>query len=105
MGIGGYTNSKATTFQILKALEPPSVTSLENTSKGIKVPWKRTEGVQGYILYRATGKGAFKEIKTITGPAVTAYEDTTAKKNGEKYTYAVCGYNGNVKSSYTGKVT
>ena len=67
--------------------------------------WKRTEGVQGYILYRATGKGAFKEIKTITGPAVTAYEDTTAKKNGEKYTYAVCGYNGNVKSSYTGKVT
>ncbi len=105
VGIGGYTNSKATTFQILKALEPPSVTSLENTSKGIKVTWKRTEGVQGYILYRATGKGAFKEIKTITGPAVTAYEDTTAKKNGEKYTYAVCGYNGNVKSSYTGKVT
>ncbi|MEI3413129.1 MAG: hypothetical protein V8Q57_08060 [Blautia sp.] len=63
MGIGGYTNSKATTFQILKALEPQSVTSLENTSKGIKVTWKRTEGVQGYILYGQQEKVHSKKLK------------------------------------------
>lgn len=103
VGMGNYTNTKEKTFRILAALETPEITSVENASKGLKLTWKKTDGVQGYIIYRASGNGAYKEIKTIADGAATAYVDVTATVNGEKYTYAVSGYTGNVKSKYAPK--
>ena len=103
VGMGNYTNTKGKTFRIIAALDTPQITALANASKGISLTWKKTDGVQGYIIYRAAGKGAFKEIKRITSPSTTTYVDTTATVNGEKYTYAVSGYTGNVTSKYAPK--
>lgn len=103
VGIGSYTNAKEKSFRILAALETPQITSLANASKGMKLTWTKTDGAQGYIIYRATGNGAYKELKNITSPSTTSYVDTTATANGERYTYAVSGYNGNIKSKYAPK--
>lgn len=113
-GIGNYTDTKTVSFQIVEKQKEPvapvvekldtvNITSIANAKKGIKLTWNRVSGAQGYIIYRAYGKGGYKAIKTVTNGATAAYTDTGAKTNGGKYTYAVCAYKGSIKGVYVGK--
>lgn len=113
-GIGNYTDTKTVSFQIVEKPKQPTapviekldtvnITSIANAKKGIKLTWNRVSGAQGYIIYRAYGKGGYKAIKTVTNGATAAYTDTGAKTNGGKYTYAVCAYKGSIKGAYVGK--
>ena len=113
-GIGNYTDTKTVSFQIVEKPKQPTapviekldtvnITSIANAKKGIKLTWNRVSGAQGYIIYRAYGKGGYKAIKTVTNGATAAYTDTGAKTNGGKYTYAVCVYKGSIKGEYVGK--
>ena len=113
-GIGNYTDTKTVSFQIVEKQKEPvapvvekldtvNITSIANAKKGIKLTWNRVSGAQGYIIYRAYGKGGYKAIKTVTNGATAAYTDTGAKTNGGKYTYAVCAYKGSIKGAYVGK--
>ena len=113
-GIGNYTDTKTVSFQIvekpkqltapvIEKLDTVNITSIANAKKGIKLTWNRVSGAQGYIIYRAYGKGGYKAIKTVTNGATAAYTDTGAKTNGGKYTYAVCAYKGSIKGAYVGK--
>lgn len=103
IGMGDYTNAKEKTFQIIKKLDPGKIISITNATKGMKLTWQKIDGVQGYIIYRAAGKGSLKILKKISNGKTLSYTDTSATTNGEKYTYAVCGYKGNVKVTYTKK--
>ena len=113
-GIGNYTDTKTVSFQIVEKPKQPTapviekldtvnITSIANAKKGIKLTWNRVSGAQGYIIYRAYGKGGYKAIKTVTNGATVAYTDTGATTNGGKYTYAVCAYKGSIKGAYVGK--
>ena len=113
-GIGNYTDTKTVSFQIvekpkrptapvIEKLDTVNIISIANAKKGIKLTWNRVSGAQGYIIYRAYGKGGYKAIKTVTNGATAAYTDTGATTNGGKYTYAVCAYKGSIKGAYVGK--
>lgn len=113
-GIGNYTDTKTVSFQIVEKPKQPTapviekldtvnITSIANAKKGIKLTWNRVSGAQGYIIYRAYGKGGYKAIKTVTNGATAAYTDTGATTNGGKYTYVVCAYKGSIKGAYVGK--
>ena len=102
-GIGNYINSKDAKFQIVERLATGKITSISNAAKGMKVSWNKINGAEGYVIYRASGNGSYKAIKTITNVNTLSYTDTGATTNGSKYTYAVRGYKGSVKGDYTGK--
>lgn len=68
----------------LKSLSQSSGTSLELT-------WSKVSGAGGYVVYRKTGNGDWKKIKTITKGSTVTYTDTGLKK-GKKYTYTVKAY-------------
>ena len=102
-GIGNYINSKDAKFQIVECLATGKIISISNATKGMKVSWNKINGAEGYVIYRASGNGSYKAIKTITNVNTLSYTDTGATTNGSKYTYAVRGYKGSVKGDYTGK--
>jgi hypothetical protein len=79
------SNLGAYSFSIA-AYQPVSaqISSLENTSKGVKISWNPVKGATGYKIYRKQGKGGYKLIKTIKKGSAASYTD---KKTGNKKTY------------------
>ena len=83
-----YTYAKG----ILKA-----VTSLKAVTAGsnkVKLTWNKTEGAEGYIIYRKVGNGKFEYRYMVSG---TTYTDTSAS-NSEYNFYRIYPYytvNGN----------
>ena len=60
--------------------------------KGIKLTWKRLKTVDGYVIYRKTGKnGSYKKIKAAADKKSSGYTDITAKK-GKTYYYRIRAY-------------
>ena len=66
-------------------LEPPVISSLENTDSGISVSWNALEGAQQYRVYRKTGGSGWKRIADTTE---NTYLDKTAP-SGETVSYTV----------------
>ncbi len=98
--------SASTTVTIKVTLAAGEISSLTNTSSGVKVKWSKVTGASGYYIYRKTGSGSYKKVKTITKASTTSWTDTSIKsKNGTKYTYKVVPYSGSTKGSGTAKTT
>ncbi|KIR02471.1 putative surface protein, responsible for cell interaction [Lachnospiraceae bacterium TWA4] len=93
----GNVKSSYVGKSILRLTNP--TVSVSNATKGIQVSWKKIKGAKGYIVYRKSGKGTYKQIAKTKS---LKYVDKTAK-SGTAYTYTVRAYNGSTKSSYTGK--
>ena len=85
-----------TTGLSVKRLANPKLTKKENTANGVKIAWGKVTGASGYIVYRKTSSGSWKQLVKTTK---TTYTDKTAK-SGTTYYYTVCAYSGSVKSSY-----
>ena len=81
------------------------ITSISNTSTGIKLVWKKVSGASEYYVYRKTGTTSFKAIKTVKGSGTLSYTDTSVKdNNGSTYYYMVKPYDSNGTSDiYTSK--
>lgn len=77
----------------------PKLTAVENGANGVKISWSSRKKVEGYNIYRKTGKKAFKKIATVNS-ATVSFTDKKAKSN-KKYTYAVKAYNGKGMSAYS----
>ena len=60
----------------------------------------RKKIAEGYIIYRKTGSGSYKKLKTEKGISNLSYRDTSAKK-GKKYTYKVKAYKSKTYSAYS----
>ena len=106
---GDYTGTVTRTFTIKAAAKPnkpvkvaaTAIKKIENVSGGVKLTWKKISGVNGYYVYRQTGKGKFVKVKTIKGASSLSFKDTAAKKNGTKYTYKVRAYKSVSGKTYT----
>lgn len=90
-GIGNYTGVTEESFDIVP--RDITINSVKTAGKGkLKISWKKTSGIDGYILYRSTSQdGDYKRIKTIKNPKVVNYTDSSLK-NGTKYYYIVEAY-------------
>lgn len=90
-GIGNYTGVMEESFDIVP--RDITINSVKTAGKGkLKISWKKTSGIDGYILYRSTSQdGDYKRIKTIKNPKVVNYTDSSLK-NGTKYYYIVEAY-------------
>ena len=62
-GIGGYEGSIKKKFTIKAGIA--SLYKLTNDANGIKITWKQVTAATGYRLYRQTGNGKWKTVKTI----------------------------------------
>ncbi len=94
---GAYTTGFSGATAV--CLVAPKLTSVKNAAKGINVTWKASGGASKYVVYRKTGNGSYKKLKTVSANTVS-YLDKTAKA-GTKYTYAVKAQNGSVYSGYS----
>lgn len=82
----------------IKRLAAPTHVSVKSAKKGITFKWKKVTGASGYIVYRKTGSGSYKELKKVKGSTKVTYLDKSAKK-GKTYTYMVKAYSGSSKSA------
>ncbi len=98
--------SEASPAASVRCLSTAKISSLTNTSKGMKVKWKSVEGVSGYYIYRRTSGGSYKNVKTITDTSTLSWTDTAVKnKNGTTYYYKVIPFYGSSKGTGTAKKT
>ncbi|MCD7843097.1 MAG: S8 family serine peptidase [Clostridiales bacterium] len=84
-GKGAYTGTATATFTI-KALATPTLSSVSNTTSGVKVKWKAVTGAAQYrVCRKASGESKWTRIAVTTS---TSYTDTTAV-SGTTYKYTV----------------
>ncbi|MGN0152261.1 MAG: cohesin domain-containing protein [Wujia sp.] len=69
------------------------ISSVKNTSTGVKIAWSKANNADGYYVYRKAGKGNYMRIKKITDGNVLSYVDSNAV-NGATYTYKIVPYSG-----------
>lgn len=81
-------------------LEDPLLKSVTSTKSGVSVKWSKVIGAEGYIVYRKTGSGSYKRIKTIDDVSKISYTDKSAKK-GTKYSYKVKAFYSKTTSDYS----
>lgn len=71
-----------------------AVTNVKAVSTGttsIKLTWNKSEGAEGYLIYRQIGKGSYKYRGMVRGNDTTSYTDTSAQ-TGEYNFYWVFPY-------------
>ncbi len=85
-------STTGSTFTYHKAT---TISSVTNTSTGVKVTWSKVSGASTYEISRKTASGSWSRLTTTSG---TSYTDTTAK-NGTKYYYRVRVYQSSVNCS------
>ncbi len=83
----------------IERLSRPKLSSVKSTKSGVKFTWKKVTGADSYIVYRKTGSGDWKELKTVEGGSKVSYTDKTAKK-GKTYYYTVRASRYGFKSAY-----
>lgn len=84
-----YASSYSRTGITARRLLAPKVT-LSNGRSGIAVKWSKSAGADSYDLYRRTGSGSWKKLKS--GVSSASYTDTGAV-NGRTYSYRVVARN------------
>lgn len=77
----GYNTSGKT----IKYVYDPKITSISNTSKGVKIAYTKPAGTEKFRVYRKTAGGSWGKIADTTA---TSYTDGSAK-NGTRYYYTV----------------
>lgn len=85
----GYSSSKTINY-----LAAPVVKVANNSSTSIKVSWGKVAGAQKYEVWKKTGSGSWKKVKTTTS---TSYTDKSVK-NGTTYKYRVKAIDGKIVS-------
>ena len=91
--IGNYSGTVNKYFDIV-----PIITSLTNTSGGIKISWNKVDGAYGYRLYYKPASGGWKRFKDTTA---TSFTDSGVVPNKtETYTIRCIDKNGNTISGF-----
>ena len=87
------SNGKTATCKVTVSLPTPQITSLANTTGGIKISWNKVDGAYGYRLYYKPVSGGWKRFKD------TRYSDLLPNKT-ETYTIRCIDKNGNTVSGF-----
>ena len=94
--IGNYSGTVNKYFDIV-----PIITSLTNTSGGIKLSWNKVDGAYGYRLYYKPASGGWKRFKDTTA---TSFTDSGVVPNKtETYTIRCIDKNGKTVSGFYSK--
>ncbi|MCC8167783.1 MAG: leucine-rich repeat protein [Clostridiales bacterium] len=100
--------SSSKVYATTGSLSAPVLSSVSNASSGVKITWTGSFNAGGYIVYRKSGSGDYKKLKTITSNKTVSYVDKKAS-SGTSYTYKVVAYtkSGSTtkKSSYSNTKT
>ena len=95
------SNGKTATCKVTVNLPAPQITSLTNTSGGIKISWNKVPGAYGYRLYYKPASGGWKRFKDTTA---TSFTDSGVSPNRtETYTIRCIDKNGNTVSGFYSK--
>lgn len=89
-GKGDYSGTIKKTFKIVPEA-PDNFDVYAKTAKSVSLQWDRDKTCTGYIIYRSTGSGNIKKIKTIKKNSTTKWTDTGLKKK-TKYFYYIQSY-------------
>lgn len=107
-GKGYYKSWKQVPFQIVASdsdsqshvvtgLNIPTLKAKAYYNK-VKLSWKKISGAAGYEIYRKTGSGSYKKIKTIQSGSTVSYTDKSISLN-KKYTYYITAYKSSASST------
>ena len=92
------SNGKTATCKLTVNLPTPQITSLANTTGGIKISWNKVNGAYGYRLYYKPASGGWKRFKDTTA---TSFTDSGVSPNRtETYTIRCIDKNGNTVSGF-----
>lgn len=81
---GNYKSAYVTAGYTNKFIAPPAISSVSNTSKGVKITWGKVSGATNYRVFVKSGS-SWKKLGDTTS---TSYTHTSAK-SGKTYTYTV----------------
>ena len=102
-GTAAETYAKNNSFKFVALsndLPTPSISSLKNTTGGIKLAWKKVDGAYGYRIYQKTSNG-WKRIKDTTA---TSFTDSAVSANQTKtYTIRCIDKKGKTVSGFNSK--
>ena len=95
------SNGKTANCKVTVNLPTPQITSLANTTGGIKISWNKVSGAYGYRLYYKPASGGWKRFKDTTA---TSFTDSGVSPNRtETYTIRCIDKNGNTVSGFYSK--
>ena len=94
-----YANNNGFKFEEYKVnLSTPQITSLKNTTGGVKLQWNKVDGAYGYRLYYRPASGGWKRFKDTTA---TSFTDSSVVPNKtETYTIRCLDKDGNTISGF-----
>ena len=94
-----YANDNGFKFEKYKVnLSTPQITSLKNTTGGVKITWNKVDGAYGYRLYYRPASGGWKRFKDTTA---TSFTDSSVVPNKtETYTIRCLDKDGNTISGF-----
>ena len=97
-----YANNNGFKFEEYKVnLPTPQITSLKNTTGGVKLQWNKVSGAYGYRLYYRPASGGWKRFKDTTS---TSFTDSSVVPNKtETYTIRCLDKDGNTISGFNSK--
>ena len=97
-----YANNNGFKFEEYKVnLPTPQITSLKNTTGGVKITWNKVDGAYGYRLYYRPASGGWKRFKDTTS---TSFTDSSVVPNKtETYTIRCLDKDGNTISGFNSK--
>ena len=95
------SNGKTATCKVTVNLPAPQITSLANTTGGIKISWNKVSGAYCYRLYYKPASGGWKRFKDTTA---TSFTDSGVVPNKtETYTIRCIDKNGKTVSGFNSK--
>lgn len=97
-----YANDNGFKFEKYTVTLPtPQITSLKNTTGGVKLQWNKVNGAYGYRLYYRPASGGWKRFKDTTS---TSFTDSSVVPNKtETYTIRCLDKDGNTISGFNSK--
>lgn len=80
-----FTSSYNTTGLSVKYLAAPKLTSVKNSSGGVKISWNKVSGAEKYRVFYKTGSGSWKKIADTVSNSYT----WSGASSGTVYTFTV----------------
>ncbi len=90
------TKSKCSSAVKIRYLQSVSIKSAKSNGNCITLSWDSTKGAGKYKIYRKSGNGSYKLLKTVDS-SVTSYKDKSITYN-KTYTYKIRAYRGSYHS-------
>lgn len=98
-----YLKATSNVCKFIIVPKPVSGVKVANVASGIKVSWKKSSEVDGYVVYRRGVEGNYEKVATIKKNSTLTWTDEKVT-GAAKYTYDVRGYKKSVtvkKNAYS----